>query len=64
MQFRQIGNDVSTESVVFKAKCQLPTQWAVFELYVFEEIATKKEHIALVLGKVDAEEKIWLLKPY
>lgn len=29
---------------------------AVFELFVFEEFATKKEHIALVLGEINSDE--------
>lgn len=47
---------MSTETVVFKAKCQLPTEMAVFDLFVFEEVATRKEHLALVLGEVNAEQ--------
>ena len=47
---------MSAETVVFKAKCQLPTEMAVFELFVFEEVATKKEHIALVLGEIRSDE--------
>ncbi len=30
--------------------CQLPTQWGTFELHGFEETATGKEHVALVMG--------------
>ena len=32
--------------------CQLPTQWAAFELHAFVEQATGKEHLALTLGDV------------
>jgi len=47
---------VSAETLVFKANCQLPTRVAVFQLFVFEEVNTNKEHIALVLGEIDTEE--------
>ena len=47
---------MSAETLVFKANCQLPTRVAVFQLFVFEEVNTNKEHIALVLGEIDTEE--------
>ena len=47
---------MNAELLVFKAKCQLPTGVAVFQLFVFEEVSTKKEHIALVLGEIDTTE--------
>lgn len=31
---------------------QLPTPWATFELHVFVERATGKEHLALTLGDI------------
>ncbi len=35
------------------ASCALPTPWATFQLHAFIDAATGKEHLALVLGKVD-----------
>lgn len=34
------------------ATCRLPTQWGVFTLHGFEEIATGREHVALTLGNI------------
>lgn len=39
-------------SVRFVASAQLPTHWGVFTLYGFEETATGKEHVALVMGDI------------
>lgn len=56
MHTQEWSNSVSAETLVFKANCQLPTRVAVFQLFVFEEVNTNKEHIALVLGEIDTEE--------
>ncbi|MEY3695946.1 MAG: cyclohydrolase [Pseudomonadota bacterium] len=34
------------------ASCALPTPWAEFTLHVFQEPATGKEHLAMVLGDI------------
>lgn len=44
-----------TATIQFQAQCKLPTPWAIFDLYVFLESATGKEHLALVLGDLDSE---------
>lgn len=38
--------------------CQLPTQWGTFELHGFEETDTGKEHLALVMGDVGAQDAV------
>ncbi len=40
-------------SIQFVASSELPTKWAKFTLYGFEETDSKKEHVALVLGDID-----------
>lgn len=42
-----------TPLLTHAASCALPTPWATFQLHAFIEAATGKEHLALVLGKVD-----------
>src|SRR5690606_392970 len=32
------------------ADCRLPTPWAVFQLHAFADPASRKEHVAIVLG--------------
>ncbi len=49
-----------TSLIQFQTKCQLPTQWANFELNVFLEPSTGKEHLALVLGSIDEETPVLL----
>ena len=39
-------------TVTFVASAKLPTQWGEFDLYVFADSATGKEHLALVFGEV------------
>ncbi|MCV2528567.1 MAG: GTP cyclohydrolase II [Candidatus Lightella neohaematopini] len=38
--------------VKLKAKSKLPTQWGNFLLFGFEEVLTKKNHIALIYGSI------------
>lgn len=45
-------------SVTFAASAQLPTQWGLFTIHGFEETATGKEHVALVLGDIDAADSV------
>jgi GTP cyclohydrolase II len=40
------------------ARCKLPTQWGEFIMHGFEEPATGKEHVALVLGEVAGAEPV------
>lgn len=44
--------------IQFQTKCQLLTQWANFELNVFLEPSTGKEHLALVLGSIGEETPV------
>ncbi len=39
-------------SLNYQASCALPTPWATFQLHVFLETDTGKEHLALTLGDV------------
>lgn len=45
-------------SVTFAASAQLPTQWGLFTIHGFEETATGKEHVALVLGDIEAADSV------
>lgn len=45
-------------SVTFAASAQLPTQWGLFTIHGFEETATGKEHVALVLGDIDSADSL------
>lgn len=45
-------------SVTFAASAQLPTQWGLFTIHGFEETATGKEHVALVLGDINAADSV------
>lgn len=45
-------------SVTFVASAKLPTQWGQFTIHGFEEIATGKEHVALVLGDIQAADSV------
>jgi GTP cyclohydrolase II len=40
------GND----AIRFVASCRLPTEWGLFEMHGFEEIASGREHVALTMG--------------
>lgn len=40
------------------AKAKLPTPWAIFTMVGFEEIATGKDHTALILGDINSDESI------
>lgn len=35
------------------SSCQLPTPWATFDMHVFVDAASGREHVALALGPVD-----------
>ena len=39
-------------------KCQLPTQWGTFSVHGFKEIASGKDHIALVMGEPCYEQPV------
>jgi GTP cyclohydrolase II len=45
-------------SVTFTASAKLPTQWGLFTIHGFEETATGKEHVALVLGDIDSADSV------
>lgn len=45
-------------SIHYVASAQLPTQWGVFSIHGFEETATGKEHIALVMGDIADGEPV------
>ncbi|MFT4888531.1 MAG: GTP cyclohydrolase II [Pseudohongiellaceae bacterium] len=45
-------------SVTFAASAKLPTQWGLFTIHGFEETATGKEHVALVLGDIDSADSV------
>ena len=38
--------------------CQLPTQWGTFSMHGFKEIASGKDHIALVMGEPCHEQPV------
>lgn len=38
--------------------CRLPTQWGVFEMHGFEDVAGNKEHIVLTMGNVSDGEPV------
>lgn len=40
------------------SSCQLPTQWATFDMHIFVDAASGKEHVALALGTVDDGEPV------
>lgn len=48
-------------SIHYVASAQLPTRWGVFSIHGFEETATGKEHIALVMGDI-ADDKPVLMR--
>nr|WP_281270672.1 GTP cyclohydrolase II [Psittacicella hinzii] len=41
-----------------KAKAKLPTRYGIFDIYVFEELANGKEHVAMVMGDLGDGEKV------
>ncbi|RIY32531.1 GTP cyclohydrolase II [Psittacicella hinzii] len=41
-----------------KAQATLPTEYGIFEIMVFEELANGKEHVAMVMGEVNGKEKV------
>lgn len=43
----------SSPQLTHAASCALPTPWATFQLHAFIDAASGKEHLALVLGKID-----------
>tara|TARA_Y100001934_G_scaffold112324_1_gene137436 strand:+ start:599 stop:1210 length:612 start_codon:yes stop_codon:yes gene_type:complete len=45
-------------SVIFVDSCDLPTPFGVFKLHGFEDTETGKEHLAIVLGDVEAESSV------
>ena len=44
--------------VVYVASCKLPTKHADFSMHIFEDSATGKEHVALVLGEVRGKDNV------
>jgi 3,4-dihydroxy 2-butanone 4-phosphate synthase/GTP cyclohydrolase II len=49
----RIANEKSVERV---ADCELPTEYGVFHLYAYQDIVHKGLHLALVMGRVVADE--------
>lgn len=45
-------SDTHTRGLRFVAACRLPTEYGLFSLHGFEEIASGQEHVALVMGDV------------
>ena len=45
-------------SVVYVASCKLPTALGEFTMHGFEDPDTRKEHVALVLGDIQAVDSI------
>jgi GTP cyclohydrolase II len=45
-------------TVTFIASAKLPTQWGEFDLYVFTDSSTGKEHLALVFGDAAAHQPV------
>ncbi|WP_026244524.1 GTP cyclohydrolase II [Dasania marina] len=45
-------------SIRFVESSKLPTQWAVFDMHGFEDVANDKEHIVLTLGDVADGEPV------
>lgn len=41
-----------------KAQAQLPTEYGIFEIMVFEELANGKEHVAMIMGDIGDGEKV------
>ncbi len=53
MKTDEFVKDLSKQlDLVCEASCQLPTPWATFNLHVFVEQATQKEHLAISLGNI------------
>ncbi len=47
-----------SEVLQYISSSLLPTPWAVFNIHVFIELATQKEHVMLTLGEVRGEEPV------
>ncbi len=45
-------------TVKYVASARLPTQWGVFTIHGFEDEATAKEHVALVMGDTGSDEPL------
>ena len=45
-------------TVNFTASAKLPTQWGEFDLYVFLDTATGKEHLALIFGDAAGQQPV------
>lgn len=45
-------SNTHTQGLRFVAACRLPTEYGLFSLHGFEEIASGQEHVALVMGNV------------
>ena len=45
-------------TVKFVASANLPTEWGQFTIHGFEDEDKGKEHVALVLGKIDQDEPL------
>ena len=58
MAFHIARKEENLLSVTFAASAQLPTQWGLFTIHGFEETATRKEHVALVLGDIDSLDSV------
>lgn len=44
--------DAPEPAVRLVASCRLPTAWGVFDLHGFEEVVSRREHVALTLGEI------------
>lgn len=45
-------------SIKYVATTKLPTPWGIFAMHGFEDTQTGKEHVALTLGELNAEQAI------
>ncbi len=45
-------------ALVFVDSAKLPTEWAEFTIRGYEDVHTKKEHVALVLGDLSTDEPV------
>jgi len=53
-----VEKEESLLSIEFAASAQLPTQWGQFTIHGFDDLATGKEHVALVHGELDKDSAV------
>lgn len=51
---------MTNSKISFQAKCKLPTQWGMFDLYGFLDTESGKEHLAVVMGKIEKSQRTLL----